>query len=281
MKRIHKGDERNGWYSVEPADAQKLLDEQPENRPLRDSKAERFAADIKSNRWLQNGEPIILDDDAKLLDGQGRCRAIVIAGKAIESYVVFGIPRKFFVSVDTGQNRSGADTLALGGTANYAIAAAVCRLAIRAGLPSGSSSTIPNWKLNDFARKNKDRLVNAFDVLGPVLHQSPLIPSILLYVYMEAHEINPTKARDFALGVAVGEGLPAGSPMLVLRNRMIALRGDAHKMLGYEKLALTIKAWNAFVAGKKISLLKWTSVKSLKKGSGRGEVFPSISDGSE
>ena len=86
---------------------------------------------------------------------------------------------------------------------------------------------------------------------------------------MEAMTINKLKAGIFANGVMTGEGLNAGSPMLLLRNRMIALKGETHKLLSYEKLALTIRAWNYFLADRTIGVLKWSPSK---------EAFPTMDD---
>lgn len=279
MKKVRKADPRDGWYLVEPIDAQGLLDTQPKNRALRESKAVRFSKDMELTKWRPNGEPLILDEKDLLLDGQGRCRACVISGKPFETYVVHGIPRKFFSTVDTGQARTGADTLNLTGYSNYAIAAAVARLAIVCSRGSGSSMnrTVTNWELAEYARKNADRMNRALEDVQPYTTRTPLPPSQLAYIYMEALDINEQKAREWMVGVALGENLPQGSPMLALRNRLIALRGDQHKAQGYEKLAWAIKSWNAHVVGRKVTMLKWTS----RLGGRNAEAYPVITDGAE
>ena len=73
-------------------------------------------------------------------------------------------------------------------------------------------------------------------------------------------------------GLLTGVGLDARSPIMMLRNRILSYKGEAHKLPAFERLALTIKAWNAFYSGKILSILKWNS-----RGSGKNaEAFPRI-----
>jgi len=278
MKRVKKSDSRDGWYQLEPGDCQRLLDGQPKNRVLRESKAIGFARDMDAGKWRPNGEPVIFDENDELLDGQGRCRACVIAGKPFEAYLIYGVPRRFFPTVDTGQSRLGADTLNLAGFQNYAVAAAVVRLAIHfsRGHSLSDGRRVPNWELADWAKKNSERIGRALEDVAPFWKKSPLPPSHLVYVYMEAREIDPAKALAWATGVAFGENLSAGSPVLVLRNQLARLKGQAHVVSPYEKLAWAIKSWNQFVAGREdVKLIKW--VTKGGKGKKNTEDFPVIS----
>lgn len=276
MKKSRESDKRDGWYFIDPLTATRLLDEQPENRPLRESKSLKFAAEITAKRWLPNGEPIILDEHGQLLDGQGRCRAITIAGKPIESYIIHGIPRRYFHSVDIGQQRTGADTLALAGATNYAISSALCRLSVLAEEGNlGTNIVVSNERINAYWKKNADRIAPAISDLGKYINRSPIPASLFAYVYMVAKDIDANKAKLFANGLATGEGLSSGSPLLVLRNRMISIKGEAHKLKQNEKLALTIKAWNAFYQDRSVGLLKW--VKRKAGGNDKNnEAFPSF-----
>ena len=272
IERTRQHDPRDGWYVITPSIAQFLLDSQPHNRPLREIKAQRFAEQITERQWMPNGEPIILDENGMLLDGQGRCRAVCIAGKPIETYVIHGIPRKFFPSVDIGQNRSGADTLALMGAKNYAVVSAVCRLgalSLRGELHS-STATVTNTEINSFYKLNATVINNAMETIGHWFKKAPLPPSILLFVYLEASKVDQDKAFEFIRGVVTGELLPNSSPMLALRQRMQVIRG--RPMRSHEKLALTIKAWNSFLLGRKTSVLRWQRSGEEKS----PEKFPSF-----
>jgi hypothetical protein len=72
--------------------------------------------------------------------------------------------------------------------------------------------------------------------------------------------------------LADGSDLSSDSPILKLRNILIRDRGSrSKKMLDQDKIAITIKAWNAFFSGRPISTLKWQNAGA------RTEAFPKIS----
>ena len=74
----------------------------------------RFLADSMSKgEWQLNGEPIIFSKDYRLIDGQHRLQAIVMANKPIDVYVTTDIDHKTFVSIDTGHSRSGSHVLTI------------------------------------------------------------------------------------------------------------------------------------------------------------------------
>ncbi len=259
-----KHDPRDGWYTLTPADATRLLDEQPMNRPIRQSKVEKFSAVIAAGDWVANGETIILDENDCILDGQGRCRSVQIAGRAIETYVIHGVSRKAFTSIDTGQGRSAGDTLALSGAQNVALLAAVCRWCIvldvmgYAGSSSQPKYSITNTQVNEFYRKNKAALISALSDLSDIAAnwvsacKGIVPPSMLVYVYLRGKSLNAAKAKEFAVGVITGESLAKGSPMLALRKYDKMGQRSQHV-----DLAMAIKAMNAHLEGRQLLLLKW------------------------
>jgi len=275
MKKIKGPDRRDGWYEIDPGTAQRLLDEQPPNRPLREAKAKRFSVPMATGKWKQNGEPIILDEKDRLLDGQGRCRGGVLAGKPFVTYVVHGIPRSMFPSLDIGQVRGGADTIScsVNGSSNVVLAASIARLAVACEKGSPTGKTVSNEEVLAFYRKNSERINRVISDLGKYFGICPLPPSALCYVYMEALEIDEEKAISWALGVATGEKLSSGSPILLLRNRMLKLKGEAHRLTPYEKLAFAIKSWNAYVSDRNLALLKWNARGTPSK---QAEPFPQM-----
>jgi len=74
----------------------------------------KFLADsITRGEWQLNGESIIFSKDYRLIDGQHRLQAVVMANKPIDIYVTTDIDHKTFVSVDTGHSRSGSHVLTI------------------------------------------------------------------------------------------------------------------------------------------------------------------------
>jgi hypothetical protein len=273
MKMIRKPSSQDGWYEITPSDAQKFLDEKGPNRPLTESKAVSTAEEIKSGCFAENGESIIFDENGRLLDGQHRMRAIVLANKPIVSLCVFGIPRRHFVTIDGGRKRTAADALATKEYKNAVISASVARQLFIYKNVSGSiapGSAIPkisNKDILDTMKKNPDIEDAVSFVLSLPALRKIISPSTTAFCYLMASRQNATKAEEFFSKLASGEQLKTGSPILTLRNRLVGLVGEKHKITTVELVAITIKAWNAFIAGRQMKLARWY-------GKTKNESFP-------
>jgi hypothetical protein len=92
--------------TLTPALAQMLLEKNPNNRRLSEQRAIHLANAIRRGEWQLNGESVIVSEDGSLLDGQHRCRAVVIAEMAIPVILVEGVPSKAFTTIDIGEKRS-------------------------------------------------------------------------------------------------------------------------------------------------------------------------------
>jgi hypothetical protein len=262
--KSRKADGRDGWYLITPAQAAALLEQRAKNRSLRDFRAQKIAADILDHAWRPNGESIIFDDKGRLNDGQHRLRACVLADKPIEVYCIFGISWKVFDSLDQGAGRGGDDLAAVMDFSNASLVSALTRLSIDytegnigiTGLPKMSSA-----KLRGYMHLHRERLAAAAAVA--VTFQKgirTLLPlSHACFVYYMNVEQHPDKALEFLEKLATGAGLHKDDAILLFRKRMTDLKGEKHTVLKGHKIALLIKAWNAFLANKPISLLRWKS----------------------
>lgn len=260
MKKVRASSTKDGWYEITPGDAQQLLDSQGANRPLTASNAQALARVIENGDWAENGEALIFDEDGKLMDGQHRLRGCVLANKSIISYCVFDIPRRFFSTLDDGRKRTGADTLAIAGVKHAAITSAIARICVicESGSVAGFGRSVPNKITQAYVKKHKDVEKSAAFVSNIKDINAIVAPALVGYVHLMAARHNPRKADEFVEKLVSGEGLAAGDPILLLRNRLISIRaGDANRITRYMKLALMAKAWNLFVAGKKVGTLKW------------------------
>ena len=92
--------------TLTPAIAQALLDKNPNNRRLSEQRAMQLASAIRRGEWQLNGESVIIGEDGALLDGQHRCRAVVIAGISIPVLLVEEVESKAFTTIDIGEKRS-------------------------------------------------------------------------------------------------------------------------------------------------------------------------------
>jgi hypothetical protein len=72
-----------------------------------------LSGQMKAGRWRANGEPIILDERGRLLDGQHRLYAAIRANLPLETLVVRGVSRDTFPTIGTGRSRRVPDVLSI------------------------------------------------------------------------------------------------------------------------------------------------------------------------
>ena len=96
---------------VTPQMAESYLSHNTENRKINNGTVRRYYNDIINGKWVLNGEPIVIDRDGVLRNGQHRMMAVVKAGKAIPTVIVEGVDPAAFRSMDTGHLRTPADVL--------------------------------------------------------------------------------------------------------------------------------------------------------------------------
>ncbi|MBQ0113312.1 MAG: hypothetical protein KBT03_09305 [Bacteroidales bacterium] len=114
---------------ITPLMAKQYLATSKGNRFLKRGAVEKYARDIKANKWLLNGETIIFDEDGVLKDGHHRMAAIIKAEHPIVSFVVRGVPKEDTELIDGGCARTVSDNLKMSGkdiefysTANVSLA---------------------------------------------------------------------------------------------------------------------------------------------------------------
>jgi hypothetical protein len=80
------------------------------------------------------------------------------------------------------------------------------------------------------------------------------VVAALRYLFGQADD---EMAAKFFEGLASGVGLSGDSVIRLLRERLIASAASKHKLPQYEMCALFVKAWNAYIKGEKITVLKF------------------------
>ena len=259
---------------VTPELAEQWLEYNAKNRPLVQNTINRHSAAMIAGNWMFTGEAIIFDTDGMLLNGQHRLWAVIESKKKITTAVSGGIHPDAFKYIDIGRKRTGGDTLAVMGEKNYTNLAASCRLLelFRLGvLANGrgpiSRGTITNDRVVEVLMENphlRDTTVIATtSAAGGVLTVSEV--SVLYYLFQAAR---PEMVETFFTGYKSGANLEELSPILKLRYRLDKLHTDSNGERDKRmKLAITIKAWNAFLEGRAVSRITWNPGK---------ERFPTI-----
>lgn len=81
-----------------------------QNRELDKHTLGKYMSDMENNRW-EVAEPILFDNQNRLLDGQGRCTAVLKTGIPIICWVIRGLSPTVFSVIDCGKKRTLKDNL--------------------------------------------------------------------------------------------------------------------------------------------------------------------------
>ncbi len=157
--------------TITPKIAAELLAHNDNNRPLKDNHVISLAIQIEKDKWQLNGESIIISKKGKVLDGQHRLHAVIMADKSIRSNVVYGADEESFLTIDTGRIRSGSDVLSIEGVENSAVMSSIIRAVImwkrgsiknavskKSSGKSKKTRSITNAEMVEFYNKNKNKL---------------------------------------------------------------------------------------------------------------------------
>jgi hypothetical protein len=239
---------------ISPAQAKELLERNITNRPINKRQVARYASDMRSERWVNNGQTVVITAKGDLLDGQHRMAAIIAAQKNVAMLVVRGADPQSFVTMDTGRSRNLSDVLHIQGFRHTIATAAGARLAWNyvAGVNLTYSPTVP--VLNEFIARHP-YMAEVSTVLGAHVRNIPKGPlAAVLFLANEKRELDEEVA-NFLEGVVYGTGLWKGDARLTLRNWLTTSRernnGVSSKayLTSDHVFAAITRAWNAFGAG--------------------------------
>lgn len=260
---------------VTPEMATELLERNTSNRTLRQHHVDRIAKAIKEGRWQFNGDTIKIRPDGVIADGQHRLWAIVEAGIAVESLIVYGIGPEAFATMDTIRApRLGKDLLGMNGVARYQ------------SVVSTALTWLLRWQSGRVMeyRDPKNRIEVSHIEAAFASH--PNMPTavervhrmrelgnlgVLAFLYYLLSNRNAELADRMI--TTLEEPATAGrtDPFFKLREYLL---GDGRK--GREPLltiALAIKAANAAHRGERIERLRWHNQGS------KAEAMPELSVG--
>jgi hypothetical protein len=233
-----------------------------DNRVLRiGAGVEKYARDMKAGRWHRNGESVKIAWDGTIVDGQHRLYACVRAQVPFWSVVVTGVGPEAQDTVDTGLPRRLSDQLAIANEKNAPVLASVTRWSLRwlhgirsQGGADGYSPTQTEM-LDYLAAEPRLRDAAAFAARARAEFK-PVRATVWAMAWMVLHGADGIAAEVF-LGRAVdGADLPAGHPVLALRNRMANAKVTGERLTEHEQLAMFCLAWNAFREDRRLSRLQ-------------------------
>lgn len=246
----------SGVLSLTPDLAAEFLRANLANRKVSRSTVATYAQAITRGEWQLNGEPIIVSDSGQLLNGQHRCHAVISAKRPIDVLIVRGISGDAFKTLDTGKKRSASDALGIDGLKNTRLLATAARAILR--LEGGSvkfSGSYTNTQIADCIARHPN-----VPIWATRLTSSPakrFLPGAMVGVLTLAEKRHGLGlCLNFFEKVSGGLGLSADDPAHLLRERFISRTNGVNLNSDYV-LAICVKAMNAAVLGKRMSLLRW------------------------
>lgn len=262
--------------TITPEMAQAILTQNDHNRSTSKNRVYVFAEAMSQGEWVLNGETIKLNGDGTLLDGQHRLLAVVKSGTEQRFLVVRGLPMAAQETVDTGRARKFADVLRIRGEANSATVSAAVRIVYsyeRIGVPVPALvSHQPSVQQLLRTLERHPSIRQSYYAGGhqrAVLLLTRSTVAGLHYLFASAETDD---ADVFFTRLSDGEGLAAGDPIYTLRDRMIREMRDHKSMNPIVLTAFTVRAFNAWRAGERLTKLQWNA------GGAHADRFPAIAD---
>lgn len=240
---------------VTPTLAAELLASSTGNRHLRKHRIAHYAEEMRTGSFSLNGETVKIDTDGHLGDGHHRMHGVIKAGVSVPMLFVYNVPKQALETVDAGSPRNPGDRLSMIGEENYNTLSAALRWQIRyearqlhslRGLKLFGADVIRALEAHPKMR-NAVKIARRYKTVCSLTTQAMLAFCI--------H--NTSDSEDFWEALENGVGLHAQSPVLLLRNRLIANKGSKARLPEIEVLALIIKAYNAWKTHEPIRTLRW------------------------
>jgi len=284
---VEKDGRTVGFETITPIEATAYLESMPGNRPLSNKQVEYLVQQANAGTFYPFVAPIHFDTQGRLRNGQHRMWMVIESDLSLEFLVVRNASEEEIDALDIGKRRSGGDVLSLDGHNNGAMLAGALQ-----NLWMYEHNIVPGHSRTFFNTKNAPGMTNhmmrEFMTLHPnmvdsveFLKGNPSVrllgpPSMLVFLHYAINRANPIQGPAFWTSIATQNFWGQNDPSFRIFDRLVRSkakneRRDA-KLTPSEVAALTVKAWNAWVQGKEVRVLRWKAPghKNL------GEEFPRI-----
>lgn len=255
--------------TVTPREAKEWLETKNfhNNRPMSEATVRKYSQEMKAGRWKVNGESIIFSASGRLLNGQHRLKACIMANVPFTTVLVKGADDDTFDTIDDGKSRNLGDVLAIRGEHGaYALASGL-RFVWEYGsgqfLSHGGSRKIISTKQLLEKLLDKHQGLRASAKLCKALEKKPggllLPPSLSIGLHYLFSLVHAEKADEFFSSFQSGQHLGADSPILLLRAKLIAGSKEATAIRREAMYTYTVMSWNAYVEAKPLKRMVYAA----------------------
>lgn len=246
--------------TLNPQKAEELLKMNVGNRKMKPI-VNVYIAQMKNGEWKENGEPIIMDTNGFIKDGQHRLHAVIGANYSYKVPLITDVDPDVMDTIDTGTNRSFADVLQLNDFMNATHIASTIKsiLAYKQGLKSSSSGSVRVSSVNyisnsmglDYANKFKTELYKTIKISMSTYQAQTIkllaVKDIALILYITSggtFEID-NRHVDF-VKMLCGVKADSSSATFYALKKLQHSKANNLKMGRAYKLAMIIKVWNVY-----------------------------------
>jgi hypothetical protein len=251
------------WEWITPAIAEQYLEFNEKNRKLRKETVEVYARDLRAGKWLISGDTIKFDSTGRLIDGQHRLKAILLANTATWGLVVRGVEPDVQRVLDTQARRSAADALRFAGIdKNAQLISGIARNALLYtdfmenkpskpifNVTSASHTEIQAWTLDHPEASEAAVMALALKKAGG----HGLVSWGLSWIKLMS--VDPVDARDFFNSLANFQTNGKGDPRHTLLTTTPGTKTRGRYALAEQLVAIST-AWNAYRRQEELNFIK-------------------------
>lgn len=243
---------------MNPTLAKQILSLNVKNRKLTKFNLSSTVYKMRTGKWHENGESIIIGSDGVLKDGQHRLEATVKANHSWKAILVTGVDSDVMSSIDTGKNRTASDVLTLNGYTYGALKAATAKLILsdRYSRDSAKVTNLCNQSILDYVSNNNDKLENIISIINPLYSKQTnkvFSSSFLCFLFNKTIKNNTNKTSiessilffKMLCGIVVSEG----SAVSWVRDTVIKNKNKGNSLQMKWVYNAIIKSWNIYLDG--------------------------------
>jgi len=228
------------------------------NRTVSIAHVQKLSRDMTAKNWLWTGDPIHVDRDGFVRNGQHRLLAVVHSNTTQDFMVIRNLDPATQLVIDVGRTRNAANQMHMAQVNNANLATPIANTLIRWRVGKALiSSFIPSvMEIHELIQKEEEMptAVAYLNQMRRAIRRAPL--SALGAAFIEAGHVD-VKARDtFFNNLMTGADLAVDDPTLVLRNKMILPSTYSMKSRRGGQLYLIVHAWNTWRQDKTMRSLR-------------------------
>ena len=239
-----------------PELAKELLKNNIGNRRLKNAK-DHYATQMSNGSWKENGEPIIVDVNGFVKDGQHRLHACIQANYSFNIPLITGVDPNVMDTIDTGTNRSLADVLELNGFKYSSQISAIIKTIIKhgrgmiAGRANGDDrKVVTNSEGLNYAQKNNENLLKICRIAGNINqlnHQNVLTKNEIGWFLFAISQFNiDNRHVEFLKGLCSGK-LGSASCTYYAYQKYLTSKVNKTPLPSIYKFNLMARCWSIYI----------------------------------